>query len=180
MIVYLETPRLILRRLTEADLGELHALDSDPEVMRYLGGRLTPLDDIRDMALPKMLSYYEEGPDYGFWAAVAPDTHEFLGWFHFRPPFDPVQGMELGYRLKRSAWGRGLATEGSRAIVRKGFEELGLERIIAKTLTVNLASRRVMEKLGMRHVDTFMEHRIDPPQEAVWYALDRSEFVTGR
>jgi RimJ/RimL family protein N-acetyltransferase len=61
----------------------------------------------------------------------------------------------LGYRLRRSTWGKGYATEGSRALVRKAFEELAVQRVFAETMAVNLASRRVMEKAGLRFVRTF-------------------------
>ena len=70
--------------------------------------------------------------------------------------------MELGYRLKASAWGRGYATEGARALVRKGFDELGVRRVWAETMAVNRASRRVMEKVGLRYVRTFHVHFDDP------------------
>ena len=173
-VVYLETPRLRLGQLTPDDLDALFQLDQDPEVMRYLGGRSTPFEDVRDRALPAMLAFHAKGPDYGFWAAEDRATDAFLGWFHFRPPHDAdVPGIELGYRLARAAWGQGLATEGSRAIIARGFGELGVKRICAKTLTTNLASRRVMEKCGLAFEREFMEHRLDPPAPAVWYAITR-------
>lgn len=178
MSVYLETPRLTLRRMTEADVDALVALDSDPEVMRYLtGGVPTPREDIENRVMPLFLSHYTTYAHYGFFAAIAPESGEFLGWFHFRPPHEQdVPGIEIGYRLKRSAWGRGLATEGTRAIVKHAFEELGETRVIAKTLKANRASQRVMEKSGLSFVREFIETRIDPPQPAVWYALDRADY----
>lgn len=176
--IYLETPRLNLRRLTAADASALNAIDQDPEVMRFInGGTPVPMDTTRTKSLPAMLAWYERSPHFGFWAAIERAGGDFLGWFHFRPPHEPdVAGIELGYRLKRAAWGRGYATEGSVALIRKGFEELGVERVVAKTLSANAASRRVMEKAGLRFVETFTETRIDPPQEAVWYALDRADY----
>lgn len=173
-MVYLETERLTLRQLTSADAEHLIALDSDPEVMRYLtNGVPTPPDTIIHQMLPRLLGWYHQGDAYGFWAAIARDSGDFLGWFHFRPPNDAVEGIEVGYRLKQAAWGQGYATEGTRAIIRKAFEELGVTRVIAKTLSANAASRRVMEKSGMAYVETFTEYRIDPPQEAVWYAIEK-------
>ena len=173
-IIYLETPRLRLRQFTSGDLDALWQLDQDPAVMRYLGGKATPCEDVRDRILPKFLAFYAEGPNYGFWAAESLIDGSFLGWFHFRPPMEEdVAGIELGYRLRQEAWGQGFATEGSLAIIAKAFDELGIERVVAKTLKENAASRRVMEKCGMNFVSEFIEHRIDPPTPAVWYAIDR-------
>jgi RimJ/RimL family protein N-acetyltransferase len=155
----LETERLILRRFTPADVDEVTALDADPAVMRYInGGRPTPRDEIRDDYLPAWLAYYERGDRYGFWAAIEKGTGAFLGWFHLRPNAgDPDDEPELGYRLKAAAWGRGYATEGSLALVRKAFEELGARRVYATTMAVNVGSWRVMEKAGLGRVRTFRQ-----------------------
>ena len=108
-------------------------------------------------------------------------TGRFVGWFHFRPAAaaDPDE-IELGYRLLRSAWGKGYATEGSRALIQKGFAELGVRRVVASTMVVNVASRRVMEKAGLRFVRTFHQPWPDyiEGQEhgGVEYALLRSEW----
>lgn len=131
MRIFLVTERLALRRLTEADVDNLFDLDSDPEVMRYInGGRPTPRDVVLNEALPQFLHYYGCFAGFGFWAAIEKSTGEFLGWFHFRPAEggDPDE-VELGYRLRRYAWGKGYATEGSRALIRKGFRDLGVWRV---------------------------------------------------
>src|ERR687894_1796476 len=157
MQVFLITERLALRRFTEADLDNLFDLDGDPEVMRFLtGGKPTPREVIRNDTLPWILHYYERFAGLGFWAVNEKSTGEFLGWFEFRPPEGGgPDEAELGYRLRRSAWGKGYATEGSRALIRKGFTELGVRRVVAKTMAVNAASRRVMEKAGLTYVRTF-------------------------
>jgi len=157
MQVFLVTERLLLRRFTEDDVDNLYDLDSDPDVMHFItGGRPTPRDEIQNDVLPAFLRYYERFAGYGFWAVIEKSSGDFLGWFHFRPP----QGgspdePELGYRLRKSAWGKGYGTEGSRALIRKGFTELGVRRVFASTMAVNLASRRVMEKAGLTLVRTF-------------------------
>ncbi|GIH89849.1 GNAT family N-acetyltransferase [Planobispora siamensis] len=182
MHVFLETDRMVLRRFTEADEDHLVELDGDPEVMRFInGGRPTPREEIRDDVLPAFLGYYERFEGYGFWAAVERSTGQFLGWFHFRPQKgDPPDQPELGYRLRRSAWGRGYATEGSRALIRKGFTELGVRRVVASTMTVNTGSRRVMEKSGLRLVRTFHQEWpeiIEGSEHGdVEYALDRESW----
>ena len=182
MDVLLETDRLVLRQFTAADLDNLVELDSDPDVMRYItGGRPTPREQVRDEVLPAFLAYYERFADYGFWAAVDKATGQFLGWFHLRPPegANPDE-PELGYRLLRSAWGKGYATEGSRALIRKAFTELGARRVYAETMAVNRGSWRVMEKVGMRLVRTFRQpwpDRIEGDEHGdVEYALTRAEW----
>jgi RimJ/RimL family protein N-acetyltransferase len=157
--VFLETERLVLRQFTLADVDNLVGLDSDPRVMRFVtGGRATPRDEIVTDFLPAFLSYYERFAGYGFWAAVEKSTGDFLGWFHFRPRDGGADGdVELGYRLRRSAWGQGYATEGSRALIRKGFTELGVQRVVAETMAVHGASRRVMEKAGLSLARSFRQ-----------------------
>jgi RimJ/RimL family protein N-acetyltransferase len=181
--VYLETERLVLRELTGDDLDDLVALDSDPAVMHYVtGGRPTSREEMRDDVLPFWLGFHERGEPFGFFAAIERATGRFLGWFHLRPRTGPSprDGVELGFRLHRSAWGRGYATEASRALIRKAFTELGVERVYAETMAVNVASRRVMEKAGLRYVRTFhadWPDRIPGDEHGdVEYALTRAEF----
>lgn len=182
MQVFLETERLVLRQFTGDDIDDLFELDSDPEVMHFInGGRPTPRDEIENDVLPAFLGYYERFAGYGFWAAVERSTGRFIGWFHFRPTEgSPPDEVELGYRLRRSAWGKGYATEGSRALIDKGFSELGVQRVAASTMVVNVASRRVMEKAGLRFVRTFHQQwpdYIEGEEEGdVEYALIRSEW----
>jgi len=183
MDVYLETPRLILRRFTPDDLDAVEALDGDPAVMRYItGGKPTTREELRDDYLPAWLAYYERGDAWGFWVAVERDGGRFLGWFHLRPnESDPPDEPELGYRLIRDAWGLGYGTEGSRALVDKAFVELGARRVYATTMVVNTGSRRVMEKAGMRVVRLFRAEwpvRIDGDEEGdVEYAITREEWT---
>ena len=157
MQVFLETERMVLRRFTAADVDHLVDLDSDPEVMRFLtGGRPTPREVIKHDILPTFLRSYEPVSGLGVFAAIEKDSGEFLGWFGFRPKDagDPNE-ITLGYRLRQAVWGRGYATEGARALIRKGFTELGVQRVVATTYQDNLASRRVMEKAGLRLVRTY-------------------------
>ncbi len=182
MGIFLETERLALRRFTEDDVDNLVELDGDPDVMRFItGGRATPRDEIQNEVLPAFLDCYEHSAGYGFWAAIEKSTEQFVGWFHLRPADGAPPGeVELGYRLRRSAWGKGYATEGSRALVHVGFAELGAERIVASTMVVNVASRRVMENAGLRFVRAFHQpwpYAIEGEEEGdVEYALLRSEW----
>ncbi|MEU6356778.1 GNAT family N-acetyltransferase [Streptomyces sp. NPDC047072] len=182
--VFLETERLVLRAFTEADAPLLVALDGDPEVMRYLsGGVPTPAETIRTRTLPLLLHDYPGLGTRGFWAAEASGT--FLGWFEFRPlEEESAAVVELGYRLGRAAWGRGYATEGSRALIDKGFTELGVERVTANTMTVNRSSRRVMEKSGLTYLRTFHGDWPEPIEGSehgeVEYELTRADWERRR
>src|SRR5688500_4423210 len=151
MQVFLETERWLLRRFTEADGDLLFELDSDPEVMHFVdGGNPAQRDLIQNRILPRFLTYYERFDGYGFWAAIEKSSGDFLGWFHFRPlEGASLDEPELGYRLRKVAWGRGYGTEGSRALIHKGFTELDVQRVVASASADNHASRRVMEKSGL-------------------------------
>jgi RimJ/RimL family protein N-acetyltransferase len=182
MWVFLETERLLLRRFTESDVANLHDLDGDPEVMRFInGGKPTPRDVIREETLPRFLRAYERFEGFGVWATIERSTGEFVGWFEFYPSKDAgPEEVELGYRLRRSAWGKGYAKEGSRALIRKGFTELGVQTVVAETMAVNTASRRVMEKAGLTYVRTFHQEwpeRIEGEEHGdVEYALTKADW----
>jgi RimJ/RimL family protein N-acetyltransferase len=151
-----DTARLHLRPFVATDASALIALDADPEVMRYLtGGKPTPAEEITQEILPAFMSPRARLLRW-IWAAEEKPHHRFVGWFSLRPRVPgPPDEAELGYRLARAAWGRGLATEGARALIERGFAEMGLRRIFAETMAVNVASRRVLEKAGLTFVRTF-------------------------
>jgi RimJ/RimL family protein N-acetyltransferase len=180
MQVFLETERLMLRRFTTGDVGNLADLDADPDVMRFVNGGIpTSRDEIENEFLPAFLGYYQRYQEYGFWTAIERSTGDFLGWFHLRPRDGAASGqVELGYRLRKSAWGKGYATEGSRGLIRKGFTESGVQLVTAEALAANVASRRAMEKAGLTLLRTF--HRpwpdaaADDELEIVEYALRKA------
>ncbi|HWD35842.1 MAG TPA: GNAT family N-acetyltransferase, partial [Casimicrobiaceae bacterium] len=119
------TARLALSAITEAHGHELHELDSDPRVMRYIGhGGVRTRDDV-DATLARVLRAYALYPGLGTWRASRRDNGDFVGWFALKYVPGTVE-VEVGYRLRHAAWGKGFATEGSRALVAYGFDELGL------------------------------------------------------
>ncbi|WP_327189466.1 GNAT family N-acetyltransferase [Streptomyces xinghaiensis] len=183
-VTFLETERLVLRRFGEGDEDHLVALDADPGVMRFLtGGAPTPRHVIREETLPRMLRLdAEHGGRLGYWAAEEKAAgRRFVGWFELRPVDGGGRECELGYRLRQDVWGRGYATEGARALVRKAFTELGVERLFAETMAVNQGSRRVMEKAGLVYVRTFHQEwpeYIDGAEHGeVRYELGRAEWA---
>ena len=186
MKILLQTARLVLREFTEADTGLLEALDADPAVMRFISnGVATPRQEIAAERLPAYLAYHHKSPLLGFWVAQSPESQEFLGWFHLRSePGCAEASPELGYRLHRDCWGRGLATEGSRALIDHAFLHTPAHRVTAETMAVHVASRRVMEKSGMSLVKHFTADwpvRIDGDEHGdVQYAITREEWQERR
>lgn len=182
MKIILETQRLTLRQFTGDDVDNLLDLNNDPDVMRYLtGGRPTPRGVIREEIIPFHLAVYERLDRLGTWAAESTATGEFLGWFHFRPGSGTdLTNIDLGYRLRRSVWNQGYATDGSRALIDMGFTDLGVQRVFGHTMTVNTASRRVMEKCGLALVRTTPYEGSDiidgSEKGEVEYALTRPEW----
>jgi RimJ/RimL family protein N-acetyltransferase len=176
MRVFMETERLILREFTDQDVDNMVFLDSDPAVMQYLtGGKPTPRAVIENDIMPAILR-----GDSGLWAAIERSTTEFLGWLALEPR--ATGEVELGYRLIAASWGKGYATEGARALVHKGFADLGVQRVFAHTMAVNLRSRRVMEKAGLKYVRTFHLDWDDPIEGTehgeVEYELRRDDWVS--
>jgi RimJ/RimL family protein N-acetyltransferase len=185
MDVFLETERMVLRRFTLDDAEDVLALDSDPQVRTYVeDGEPVTLEEAVS-SIEHWLRYHDRSAIYGFWAAVERATGRFLGWFHFRPrPDAPPDEPELGYRLVSAAWGQGFGTEGSRALIDKGFESPEVSRVVAETLAVHTASRRVMEKAGMRFIRQYSTEwpvRMPGDEEGdVEYAITRAEWEADR
>ena len=174
MTVYLETERLRLRRFTLEDMDNLLELDSDSEVRRYLDMPVAPAREDAQQTLTRFRAWYDKPEPYGFWALEEKASGDFIGWFHFRPHRPNPEELELGYRLKKAVWGQGYATEMSRALLHWGFVELQLLRIVATTLQANAASRRVMEKIGLKlEADYLHDNRLP----AVKYGLDRADYL---
>ena len=151
--------------------------------MRFItGGILRPREEFEQVSLPRMLQSYDPGPQFGYWAATLRASARWIGWFHLRPEKDPPYEIDLGYRLRRDVWGQGLATEGSRELLRQAFSQWKVPRVIAHTLVVNTASRRVMEKCGMRLEREFICPESWLPgwneerRRAVRYRVDAAEF----
>ena len=182
--ILLESARLRLRRFTAADLDLLVELDSDPEVMRWISyGVPTPRERYEREILPRWFAQYQATPLLGYWAAESREDGAFVGWFHLRPDrFDDGE-QELGYRLRRAAWGRGLATEGSMALLDHGFRRVGAGRISARTLAANHASQRVMRKCGLEYERDFVypedviAGRSAQERAAVKYSLGRDDWL---
>lgn len=173
------TERLRLEPLADEHLADEIELDADPEVMRYLDGRARTPDEVREHHRWR-LAHAREVDGLGLWAGfrrAVPGA--FVGLWMLTPP--QVAGeAELGYRVLRRYWRQGFAGEGSRELLRYGFADLGLRRIYAQTMAVNLASRATMTSLGLRFVRTFHPEFDDPlpgtEEGEVEYEMRREEW----
>lgn len=187
---HLRTRRLDLLPLADDHLEFEIELDSDPEVHRYLNLR----ERTREEARRDHVARLERGrriDGLGVWAGFGRggETPAFVGLWMLQPPHGPSQRpvpgeADLGYRLLRRWWRRGLATEGARELLRHGFEELGLTRIFAQTMAVNRPSRATLESLGLTFVRGFHEEYDEPvpghEQGEVEYEMRRDDWPAGR
>ena len=142
------TERLIMRGWREADLALWAAMNADPEVRRYVGPLLT-----FEQAAAWVLNYQDDLDRYGFgfWAVEIRASGEFIGFTGLNTMDEgmPFSGVELGWRLARSAWGHGYATEAGLAALRYGFDAIGLPEVVAVTMARNVRSQAVMRRIGM-------------------------------
>jgi len=165
----IETERLLLRELLPTDDVGMFELDSNPQVHIYLGNKpVTSIEQVREAIANIRQQYLENG--IGRWAVILKETNEFIGWSGLKLEKN-VNGYErfydLGYRFIQKHWGKGYAYETAKAFVDFGFNEMKLEKINAYADFDNLASRRVLEKVGMRFVNAFDD---EGTQEA-WYEI---------
>ena len=163
----IETDRLGLREFVEADAEAFHAFNSDPEVMRYTGEPLSESVDQARRAIRDYPDYRRHG--YGRWAVVWKAERCVIG-FNGLKYLDDLREVDLGYRFRSDCWGHGFATESSLAVVRYGFERLGMSRIIGLVMPENVGSIHVLEKVGM-HYEGTVEYCGGSVQR---WALDRS------
>ena len=147
--ILLETERLTLRRLALADLDNMARLNSDPAVMRYIGDGSVWTRAQSEARIRRILKVYEIYPGLGLWIGEEKSTRRFVGAYALIYIPKTVE-VEIGYRLCKSAWGHGFATEGARALVRYGIIELGLDRVVGLTHPANEPSKHVLIKSGLQ------------------------------
>lgn len=167
----IETVRLKFRRFTPDDLNELSAIRGDPDVMTYIGAGKPESVEQAQTVLNRFLAHWDQ---YGFgrWATIERETNKLIGWCGLSY-LESNGDVEIGYGFAKSHWGKGLASEAAASILKWGFEDLGLDRIVAVAWPENAVSRRVMERLGMKYVKMASHHRT----EVVYYAISREEYL---
>lgn len=168
----LRTTRLLLVPLADRHLDLEVELDSDPEVLRYLGGRARSREEVaashshrialadRVDGLGFWMAFGSDGGRHGSTPPEREDEGDFVGLMMLPPAHGPDQPddpsvTDLGYRLVRRHWRQGLGSEASRALLRHAFDTVGQDRVIAQTMAVNAGSRRLLDAIGMRYVRTY-------------------------
>lgn len=177
MITVPNTERLRLTLLSEADKELLFELDQDPDVMRYInGGKVTTWEDIEKIFVPRLNAYRNPQKGWGLWAAHTLDGNHYLGWVLVRPLhfFDEtteteLHNLEIGWRFKQSAWGKGYGTEAAKAVCDAVSAPDEVTKICALAEKENVGSTRIMEKLGMRYLRTIIYKDPLADDEVVYY-----------
>jgi RimJ/RimL family protein N-acetyltransferase len=168
----LETKRLILRRFRPEDFDELYRMNSDPAIMKYVGNGSTRNHMQIVKELDMLISHYVRKPGLGIWATLLKDSNIFVGASGL-VYFDNTEEIEIGYRMLKEYWCQGYATEASVGLLNYGFETLGLKKIVSSAHPENMASRRVMEKIGMSYIDSRFQY--DCMQ--AYYEITAEEYV---
>jgi RimJ/RimL family protein N-acetyltransferase len=155
----IETERLNLRRFAQDDIDRLAEILGDPVVMRYMPGDEPWPREWAERELRNLIEHWGRH-GYGRWAVVDREDDRMIGWcgLAFLPELNET---EVAYLLDKDYWNRGYATEAARISLRYGFEEAGLDQIIALAFPENAASIRVMEKIGMRYEKMTHVWRLD-------------------
>ena len=162
----LETPRLLLREFELSDAPYLFELNADPEVIQHTGD--PPFDSVASarLFLENYSAYEETG--FGRWAVIRSSDQVFLGWCGLKQHPDYV---DLGYRFFKKEWGKGYASEAAKACINYGFEVLKLEVIVGRVVPENIASVRVLEKMGMHYWKSDTCKGLD---NAAYYKINRT------
>ncbi len=178
----LRSDRLLLRRWRDADREPFARMNADPAVMEHFPALLSRAES--DAMVDKVEARFDDR-GYSLWAAELCATGEFIGFVGLSVPafhahFTPC--IEIGWRLAPAHWGKGLATEGARAVARHAFEAIGLHEIVSFTVPANVRSRGVMEKLGMTHDerDDFDHPNLPPGHPLRRHVLYRLRILPGK
>ena len=166
----LSTERLILRKFTPQDAQGFYNLNNDPEVLKFTGD--LPFSSVMEAEV--FLKNYDAYEKYGIgrWAVILKSNLEFIGFcgLKYHPDKDIV---EIGYRLFKSFWGQGFATEAAKASIQYGYKKLGYRKIFAHVHQKNIASQKVLEKIGM----TKQQDILYDDQPAILYTIDNNKFI---
>ena len=178
--VVIETQRLLLRRWQESDLDVFMLMNTDPDVMHYFPDTLNA-EETKSFydSIQQEISEY----GYGLYAVEEKDSGCFIGfigfhWASFEADFCPC--VEIGWRLDKRYWDKGYATEGAKACLKHGFENLAFDEVVSFTAVKNAPSQRVMQKIGMQfqgyfdHPKVSMDH---PLRSHVLYRINKDNYM---
>jgi len=155
MHIILETPRVILTQFTESDAPLIHQLNSDPEVVKYIHEPVLQSDEeAKEIIINIILPQYKN--NLGRWVIYTRENKEFIGWCGLKYLKESGE-IDLGYRLRQSAWGKGYATEAAKHVLDHGFNRLCLKEIFARAHVENMGSINVLQKIGMQFIKESVE-----------------------
>ncbi len=175
MKIFVETNRFLLRELLEDDVEGMYALDSDPEVHQFLGNSPIQSKD-EALAIIKNIRWQYEAKGIGRWAIIDKETNDFVGWTGLKYEEklrEDFSYYDLGYRLRKEYWGKGIATETALASLEYGFNEMNLDEIGAAADVKHAASNKILQKIGLRLVDTF----VYDSEPHYWYSLKKTDWA---
>ena len=144
----IKTQRLLIRNFVIDDAEKIFELDTDPDVMRFIGGKRPESVEDSCETLKRQFIYYEKNPGLGVFACELNDTGKFIGWGALKY-LDTSDKIEVGYRLRKKFWGFGYATEITKALLKHAFENLHLKEVYGVTQPDNTASQKVLLKAGL-------------------------------
>lgn len=176
MKIFAETERLLLREILLTDINGMYQLDSDPEVRRYVGkNHVTSMQQSVDAINLIRQQYVENG--IGRWAIIDKKTFDFIGWTGLKLVKAEINNhtnyYDLGYRLIQKYWGSGIATESAIASLEYAFNTLQIPEVFAIAECENIASNKILQKVGLHFIETFNLDGIDHN----WYKIDKKQFV---
>jgi len=180
--IYLETERIILREWRESDLPALAKINADPDVMRYFPASLT-VQESENLVNRFQQHIHHNG--FGFFALELKSDRQLIGFTglnkpYYALPFSPC--VEIGWRLAKEFWGKGLASEAAGKCLQFAFEQLTLRDVVSFTAVDNVKSRSVMERIGMQNVAQNFQHPLLPTghalREHVLYKIDKAHWLT--
>lgn len=176
MKIFIETERLVLREILPTDENGLFELDSNPNVHTFLGNNpVDNIEQIREVIAMIRKQYIDNG--IGRWAIIDKNTNDFIGWtglkFVTETTNNQIKFYDLGYRLIEKYWGKGIATETTKATLKYAFNQLNLTEVYGMCDVGNIASKNVLEKTGLKFIETFdldgIEHN--------WFKITKDEWT---
>lgn len=173
---YIETERFILREILPIDAERMFELDSDPEVHQYLGNKpVTSIHEINDAIVFIRQQYIDNG--IGRWAIIDKETNNFVGWCGLKFVDYEINNhknyYDLGYRLIKKYWGKGIATETAIASLKYAFKQLKINEVYAIADCENIGSNKILKNLGFKLIEVFIYEGI--PHN--WYKIEKGDFM---
>jgi RimJ/RimL family protein N-acetyltransferase len=173
--IFAETERLILREILPSDIDGMFELDSDPEVHKYLGNKpITNKKEIVAIIDSVRQQYVDNG--IGRFAIIDKKTNAFMGWtglkLETRLTNNHQNYYDLGYRLIRKYWGKGIALESAIVSIDYAFKKLNLEKLYAAASCENIVSNKILQKVGLKFIETFYYEDI----KCNWYRIDKNDY----